>query len=203
MRSSTVSRPHTKATCAYSYGSLLAGLHNHGRMNGCTFVGPARTADADFFMVSEPGSGVCVHAYTSLNRPACTVHTAQPIRACGSGYPFALRPGDGRPGITPSSLVGELYRAPRKVLEGALDALEGHPSFYRRELANLRLEVSTNSAEANAASAAAPATAWVYFLSDPHLLLEVQGDVSGATYPEVPRGDWRPFFQEAVDAGDE
>lgn len=62
-----------------------------------------------------------------------------------SGFPFAVKREGGQ-------IFVEVYQVDNRTL-ARLDALEGHPNFYRREL------VSTVYGEA-----------WLYFLSDPSSL---------------------------------
>lgn len=90
----------------FVYGSLLSGLHNHFRLEAdSTLLGPARTVRTDYTMVT----------------------------AEGSGFPFTLRPSEGRADCTPSAITGELYQATEPgedcALIRQLDGLEGHPNW--------------------------------------------------------------------------
>lgn len=116
------------------YGSLLTGLHNHGRLEGSRLIGPARTAEHAFLMID-------------MGRFPGVIVAAGPARA---------------------QVVGEVYEVDGPTL-ASLDALEGHPHFYRRE--EVRLANRT--------------WAWMYLLHRP-------GRVRNA--PLVPGNDWRSYL---------
>lgn len=70
----------------------------------------------------------------------------------GMGVPWVIQPSDQtREG---KHIRGELYRVPRRGLEGPLDSLEGHPWAYRREQAWFTTPEGTR------------VRAWIYFMSD-------------------------------------
>jgi len=107
----------------FVYGSLKAGFHNHQWLaeHDATDLGYAVT-DARYLMVRG-------NAFPYLINPA---HFTTPVA------------------LPESPVGGELYRVDDAGL-AALDRLEGHPRFYRREL------ISVNDG----------LQAWAYFLTRP------------------------------------
>ena len=98
-------RPRLPKQLVFVYGSLLRGLHNHHLL--CTArlaCSPARTAAPGFVLVDS-----------------------------SNGYPFALAAGRARASDAQTVLLGEVYEVDDRTL-AQLDALEGHPDWYRRSL---------------------------------------------------------------------
>lgn len=137
-------------TRVFVYGSLLAGEPNHRLLRGGTIV-------------SEDGCFSRSHAPAKFLGAAST----QPLFRL---WDLGSYPGMTRGGAV--SVVGEVYDVDEGTL-ARLDALEGHPSFYRRE--RLRL-VGNQKCQ----------TAWVYLLvHEPR-----------APRGEVLDGNWQLYFKK-------
>lgn len=109
----------------FVYGSLKAGFHNH------RLLSDIRATDMGYAVTDERYLLVKGVAFPYLINPE---HFTK------------VEPCDGLIG----NVAGELYRVSDKGL-GALDQLESHPSFYRREVIKVNDGVET----------------WAYFLSRP------------------------------------
>jgi gamma-glutamylaminecyclotransferase len=80
-------------------------------------------------------------------------------------------------GVAPEAghrIRGEVYDVDGPTLD-RLDALEGHPRFYRRERVALLM------------AAGGREEAWMYLLAAP-------GDYPARMYPRLPHGDWRAYL---------
>ena len=122
--------PASPAHLVFVYGSLKRGFHNHPILyrGGALYQGPAIT----------------VSPYLMLS---------------GSMFPFLLNPAAFIRKTSVEGIIGrtkgELYIV-REPLLARLDALEGHPDFYRREQVMIK------------ADRGSVIVAWVYFLqTDP------------------------------------
>ena len=148
------------ATKVFVYGSLLRGLHNAHHLRTSTLLLPGAKTVASYVLIDS-----------------------------ANGYPFAIHAEAGPRFSTASApVIGEVYEVSDGVL-AALDELEGHPSFYRRELINVARGAGQHVGE----------TAWMYFLHDAALLEAVGADCQ--RYPEViPAGDWRLWHAAGGDA---
>jgi gamma-glutamylcyclotransferase (GGCT)/AIG2-like uncharacterized protein YtfP len=89
----------------FVYGTLMSGFYNHRHLEhpGVRFIGEARTTR---------GYGMAA-----------------------SGIPFMYRLPDHFDSTAArlSTVKGELYSVPSWIIEGPIDALEGHPNHYRRQ----------------------------------------------------------------------
>ena len=134
----------------FVYGSLLRGLHNHHWISKDSRLLGAALSRERYVIVDS-----------------------------GDGYPYALDAEWARPGIdTPAPLHGELYEVGDGTLDD-LDALEGHPDYYRRRIAAFLIGAD----EAEAA---------LYVLRDASRLDELRADSGGQRFAAVtPAGDWR------------
>eukprot|EP00965_Chrysotila_dentata_P043154 1433362-Pleurochrysis_carterae.AAC.1 len=135
------------------YGSLMRGLHNHRLVKNSQLIADmAITVQRDFFVVDT-----------------CR------------GFPFAVSGEYSRPCDTLCPLRGELYLVDSVVLQ-ALDALEGHPSWYCRRKIGLANGLPN---------------AWTYILQSPEEIQAIQLDTSGDIFLPVRDNDWRMHFTNA------
>ena len=138
----------------FAYGSLMHGLQNHRLIERAQLVHRAATTSSDYFL-TDSGGGYA-YAIASGRVPACRgVHAR-------------------------TALLGEVYEVNVSVLH-ELDALEGHPTKYRRELVHV------------APGGGAPRqSAWAYLLVDPPTLAKAV-----LMRPVSPAGDWRGHHRAA------
>ena len=96
------------------------------------------------------------------------------LRSAGA-YPYAVDGADA-PGLSTTPLAGELYVCSTDQLD-RLDALEDHPSYYKRRLVRLRGD---------------DASAWMYVLRDAGALDNIRSQPSAFADAA---GDWRAFLE--------
>ena len=100
----------------------------------------------------------------------------------GSGFPFTLPPGEGRPSCAPTTVLGEVYQAGELgedcALVQQLDDLEGHPNWYQRERVQVEL-IGEGQGQV--------VEAWMYIFTK-------MSDLSGDEREVTPAGDWRAFM---------
>ena len=96
------------------------------------------------------------------------------LRSAGA-YPYAVDGADA-PGLSTTPLAGELYVCSTDQLD-RLDALEDHPSYYKRRLVRLRGD---------------DAEAWMYVLRDADALANVRARPDAFADAA---GDWRSFLE--------
>ena len=133
----------------FVYGSLLRGLHNHHLLQTAKLVKAPARTAADSYVLVDSGSG----------------------------FPFALsaaRAGEAARAI----LLGEVYEVSDAVL-AQLDALEGHPDWYKRSQRKIEGEDEP---------------AWIYLMEDAAQLAAIRRNA--ARYLTVAAGDWRAHLRE-------
>jgi gamma-glutamylcyclotransferase (GGCT)/AIG2-like uncharacterized protein YtfP len=105
---------------------------------------------------------------------AATTFDEYALRSAGA-YPYAVDGADA-PGLSTTPLAGELYVCSTDQLD-RLDALEDHPSYYKRRLVRLRGH---------------DASAWMYVLRDAGALANIRARPDA--HPDA-AGDWRAFLE--------
>jgi gamma-glutamylcyclotransferase (GGCT)/AIG2-like uncharacterized protein YtfP len=170
--------------------TLTTQLHNHHHMGEAELVGPARTVGEDYGMVSAGGSypfrcALCVRYIASVFSTGLPVLTLDGAMCTMSANSVRLGAG-AAVALSSTRLLGELYRVSKAQLEGPCDRLESHPTFYRRELVDVRLMSQGQQGDV--------LRAWLYLLVSADHLEGIRSD--RVAHPEVrPLGDWRSFCE--------